>query len=177
MTYTVWIHGRQIGETAFEYEHDKRRRAGSFQPTEFGLQVLPSITAMAPALFDFGAICKRHGLDPESTSEADAATALEVFGGTPEGQRVIAAAKHISELEVRDPSGQIVPWESLAITDLEWLTAYARERGDPRPNEILDSMPEHDPIKFMISLTLNRETVGTPAWSLSRVRKKAVPRS
>ena len=177
MTYTVWIHGRQIGETAFEYEHDKRRRAGSFQPTEFGLQVLPSITAMGPALFDFGAMCKRHGLDPESTSKADAATALDVFGGTPEGQRVIAAAKHVAQLEVKDPSGQIVPWESLTITDLDWLVAYARERGDRAPNAILDDMPEHDPIKFMISLTLNREIAGTPARWFTRVRKKAVPRS
>jgi hypothetical protein len=172
MTYTIWIHGQQIGETAFEYEHDKRRRAGSFQPTEFGLQVLPSITAMAPALFDFGDMCKRRGLDPESASQADAATALDVFGGTPEGQRVMAAARQIAELEVRDPGGRVVPWEALTITDLEWLVAFARERGDPEPNKILDDMPEHEPIKFMISLTLRpgrrpespwRRAMGIPA--------------
>jgi len=177
MTYTVWIHGQQIGETAFEYEHDKRRRAGSFQPTEFGLQVLPSITSMAPALVDFGAMCKRRGLDPENTSEAGAAMALDAFGGTPEGQRVIAAAKRVAELEVRDPSGRTIPWESLAITDLDWLVGYARERGDAGPNEILDNMPEHDPIKFMISLTLKREIAGEPARWLSRARKNAVPQS
>jgi hypothetical protein len=174
MTYTVWIHGQQIGETAFEYEHDKRRRAGSFQPTEFGLQVLPSITAMAPALFDFGAMCRLRGLDPESASEEDAATALDVFGGTPEGQRVIAAAKQIAELEVRDPSGRMVFWESLAITDLDWLVAYTRERGDPAPNEILDKMPEHDPIKFMISLTLKREPPVRPQADVWR-KKLGMP--
>ena len=177
MTYTVWIHGQQIGETAFEYQHDKRRRAGSFQPTEFGLQVLPSITAMAPALLEFGAMCKRSGLDPESASEADAATALDVFGGTPEGQRVMAAAKQIAELEVRDPSGRIVSWESLAITDLEWLTSFARERGDPEPNQILDNMPEHDPIKFMISLTERREIAAEPLRWISRAKKAVVPQS
>ena len=175
MTYTIWIHGQQIGETAFEYEHDKRQRAGSFQPTEFGLQVLPSITAMSPALFDFGDMCKRRGLDPESASEADAATALDMFGGTPEGQRVIAAAKQIAELEVRDPNGRIVPWESLAITDLDWLIAYARERGDPGPNEILDNMPVHEPIKFMISLTLKREIGGGPLRWVSRAKKTGAP--
>jgi hypothetical protein len=177
MTYTVWIHGQQIGQTAFEHEHDRRRRAGSFQPTEFGLQVLPAITAMVPALFEFGAMCKRRGLDPDSASEADAETALDVFGGTPEGQRVMAAAQQIAELEVRDPRGRIVPWESLAITDLEWLIAYAREMGDPEPNKAIDDLPAHEPIKFMISLTLKREVGGDPAPWLSRARKIAVPQS
>jgi hypothetical protein len=174
MTYTVWIHGQQIGETAFEYEHDRRRRAGSFQPTEFGLQVLPSITAMAPALFDFGAMCKRRGIDPDSASATDAERALDIFGGTPEGKRVIAAAKQIAELEVRDPRGQIVLWESLAITDLDWLVSYARERGDPEPNEILDEMPDHEPIKFMISLTLSREIGARPRW-LGGAKQRSVP--
>jgi hypothetical protein len=156
MTYTVWMQGQQIGETAFEYEHDKRRRAGSFQPTEFGLQVLPSITAMGPALFDFGDICKRAGMDTDTPSDDAAKAALDAFGDTPEGQRVIAAAKQISQLEVRDPAGRPIAWEALAITDLEWLVAFARERGDAVPNAILDKRPEHEPIKFMISLTLRR---------------------
>ncbi len=171
MTYTVWIREQQIGETAFEYEHDKRRRAGSFQPTEFGLQVLPSITAMAPALFEFGAMCKRYGIDPDSAAEADAATALDVFGGTPEGQRVIAAAKQIAELEVRDPSGRIVPWEFLAITDLEWLVSFVREQGDAAPNRLLDDMPDHEPIKFMISLTLRAGRRPESPWR----RKMGIP--
>src|SRR3954465_12147453 len=108
MSYTVWIHGQQIGETSFEYQHDRRRRAGAFQPTEFGLQVLPSITAMVPALFDFGTMCKQRGIDPETASEADAEVAFETFSDTPEGRRVMAAASQISELELRDPQGRLV---------------------------------------------------------------------
>jgi hypothetical protein len=162
MTYTVWIHGQQIGETAFEYRHDTRRRAGAFQPTEFGLQVLPSITAMVPALFDFGTMCKRQGIDPETASDADAETAFNTFNDTPEGQRITAAARQIAELQIRDPQGCLVPWESIVITDLEWLTAYARQRGDPKPNAILDAMPDHEPIKFMITLTVKSRRNAEP---------------
>jgi hypothetical protein len=170
MTYTVWIHGQQIGETSFEYEHDRRRRAGAFQPTEFGLQMLPAITAMVPALFDFGTLCKQCGIDPDTASDVDAETAFETFSDTPEGRRVMAAAHQIAALQVRDPQGRLVPWESIVITDLDWLIAYARERGDPRPNAILDAMPDHEPIKFMISLTVPR--AGEPRRSVEPWRRK-----
>jgi hypothetical protein len=160
MTYTVWIHGQQIGETTFEYERDTRRRAGRFQPTEFGLQVLPSITAMVPALFDFGRMCKAQGIDPDSASDLDAELALQTFGDTREGRRVMAAARQIAELQVRDANGTVIPWESLVITDLEWLLAYARDEENPSANAVLDAMPAHEPIKFMISLTLSRGSDG-----------------
>lgn len=176
MTYTIWMHGRQIGETAFEYEHDKRRRAGSFQPTEFGLHVLPSITAMTPALLDFGELCKRGGIDPDNPSDAAAVAALDAYGDTPEGQRVIAAAKSISQLQVRDATGSLVAWDFLSITDLEWLITFAREHGAPAPNEILDSLPEHEPIKYMITLTLRGGGERAARWG-ERAKKPALQQS
>src|SRR5262249_48907829 len=77
MTYTVWLHGQQIGETRFEFRPDRRRHAGTFHPTEFGLTVLPSITAMMPALFEFGDLCRRRGLDTDDQNPESASAALD----------------------------------------------------------------------------------------------------
>src|SRR5471030_485726 len=112
MTYTVWMYGQQIGHTKFEYRHDARKRAGVFQPTEFGLTVLPGITAMCPALLDFGELCRRDGIDVEDPSPESASAALAAFTETPEGQRLIEAAKQIAEIEVLDSLGRELPWES-----------------------------------------------------------------
>jgi len=157
MTYTVWLHGQQIGETQFEFRPDRRRHAGTFHPTAFGLTVLPSITAMMPALFDFGDLCRRRGLDTDDQSPESASAALDGLATTPEGERLMAAAKHVSRVEVRDADGQLLPWDSLLISDLELLVRIARERT-PSLEEEPDEPPQHDPIKFMISLTLKEET-------------------
>jgi hypothetical protein len=164
MTYTVWLHGQQIGETQFEFRPDRSGHAGAFHPTAFGVTVLPSITAMGPALFDFGDMCRLNGIDTDDPSPENASNALETFASTPEGKRVIAAAKQIAGVEVRDPEGQLLAWDSLAITDLEWLVQVARERN-PSVLRPVDELPEHDPIKFMISLTLKEEA--RPAEAMS----------
>jgi hypothetical protein len=166
MPYTVWLRGEKIGQTMLEYEDTGPRRAGAFYPTDFGVQVLPSITAMAPALFDFDDLCRRQGLNTEDASPQTASAAMAAFGGTPEGQRIMAAAKQIAALEVRDESGRIVRWESLAITDLEWLEEFARKRN-PDVLKKVDALPPHDPIKFMISLKLKR-SVPRP-WRLGEM--------
>ena len=157
MTYTVWLHGQQIGETKFEFRPGGREHAGAFHPTAFGVTVLPSITAMGPALFEFGDMCRLQGVDTDDPSAQNASTALDAFASSPEGKRVMAAAKQIAAVEVRDPEGQRLAWDSLAITDLEWLVQVAHERN-PSVLRQVDDLPEHDPIKFMISLTLKEKT-------------------
>jgi hypothetical protein len=156
MAYTVWLHGQQIGETKFEFRAGGMKHAGAFHPTAFGVTVLPSITAMGPALFDFGDMCRLHGIDTDDPSPENASNALDTFASTPEGKRVMAAAKQIASVQVRDPEGQLLAWDSLAITDLEWLVQTARERN-PSVLRHVDDLPEHDPVRFMISLTLKEE--------------------
>jgi hypothetical protein len=153
VTYTVWMHGQQIGETKLEYRHTSQRHAGAFHPTEFGLTMLPGITAMGPALFAFGDMCQQAGIDTDDDRPENASAALDAFARTPEGQRVIAAAKQIAEVEVRDSNGKRVTWESLAITDLEWMVAVARKRKPQILGEV-DALSRHDTIKFMITMTV-----------------------
>src|SRR5262245_20337748 len=164
MAYTVWLQGQQIGETRFEFRPRGGGHAGAFHPTAFGVTVLPSITAMGPALFDFGDMCRLHGIDTDDPSPENASNALDTFASSPEGKRVIAAAKQVARVEVRDPEGQLLAWDSLAITDLEWLVKAARERN-PSVLCPVEDLPEHDPIKFMISLTLKQEARSAAAIS------------
>ena len=60
MPYTVWKNGKQIGATQFELSPGGRKRVGMFHPNEYGLTVLPGITAMFPALLEFEEMCRRN---------------------------------------------------------------------------------------------------------------------
>ena len=160
MPYTVWMHGQQIGETKFELPGPKRKLAGTLHPTAVGLQMLPAVTAMAPALFAFGDLCRRRGLTPNAVARQSVAQAREIVGETPEGQRLMAAAEQVAAVEVRDPDGRVVEWESLAITDIDWLLSYAASRRSGKGDEekkVEGKAP--DPIKFMISLTKRKSAL------------------
>jgi hypothetical protein len=65
MTYTVWMDGTKVGETAFELRYGTDRRGGVFHPTELGIALLPRITAMGPALLDVGRMCRERGIDTD----------------------------------------------------------------------------------------------------------------
>jgi hypothetical protein len=151
MRYSLWIDQRRIGETRFELCSRGSKRAGIFRPTDFGATVLPAIADMFPALIAFGELCRREGVDVDDDSRDGAAAALESFGGTEEGQRVVAAAKRIARIEVRDPSGRLMHWESLAISDLEML---ARLSGKKKPGARNSLASAQGSGIYIISLTL-----------------------
>lgn len=151
MRYTLWTDDRQIGETQFEFRTSGSRRAGLFFPTEFGLVVLPGITAMFPALLAFGEMCRQEGVDIEDDSRPAASAALETFGGTPQGRRLFAAAKRVAAVDVQEPGGRTVQWESLAINDLEMLARLA-EKKEPGASAELAKLPGS--ASYIVSLTL-----------------------
>jgi hypothetical protein len=152
MLYTLWMHDRQIGETNFELNTAGRRRAGMFRPTAHGLTVLSGVTAMFPALIAFGELCRRKGIDVDDDRPEQASAALDAFGGTEEGQRVIAAAKQVAAVVVLDPNGRTLLCESLAISDLDVLAAMARKQK-PGKHATVASMPGKSR-NYVVSLTL-----------------------
>jgi hypothetical protein len=151
--YTVWMYGQQIGETRFEARCAGRKRAGVFHPTALGIAMLPGITDMFPALIEFRDMCERRGVDVHDDRPETGRDAFEAFQDTAEGRRVIAAARRIAEIDVRQENGDSIPWESLAISNLDELAALAARRtpsGPPQPRQ----RPNGDPIRFLISLTI-----------------------
>jgi hypothetical protein len=152
MPYSVWKNGEKVGETRFELCPAPRKRAGVFHPTAFGLTVLPGITAMVPALFDFGAMCKAQGVDVEDNRPEAAERAFDTFADTPEGKRLQAAASCIADLELRDSAGRTVQWESIMISDMSAIVELAGRRRRDAADQL--KMLPGDPIRFMISTTL-----------------------
>ena len=150
--YTVWKNGEKIGETRFELSPGPRKRAGVFHPTAFGLTALPGITAMFPALLEFGAMCQERGVDVSDNRREVAEQAFETYSDSPEANRIRLAASHIAQLELRDPNGQTLEWESIMISDMTTLADLAA-RHRPSARNQLKTLPG-DPIRFMISTTL-----------------------
>lgn len=152
MLYSVWKNGEKIGDTRLELSPAPRKRAGVFHPTAFGLTVLPGITAMAAALFDFGEMCKAQGVDVEDDRFETAERAFNTYANTPEGRRVQAAASCIAGLELRDAAGRTVQWQSLMISDMTDIVEIAGRLRRGAADQ-LEKLPG-DPIRFMISTTL-----------------------
>jgi hypothetical protein len=151
MRYTLWMHEQELGDTTLELSAPGRRRAGIFRPTEFGLTVLPRITDKCPALLAFGELSSREGIDVDDDRPDGASAALDSFGGTAEGQRVIHAATHIASVVVKDSLGELVHWESLAVTDLELLAGLSQKQN-PGKHAAVAFLPGIR--KYVVSLTM-----------------------
>jgi len=151
--YTVWMDDHKIGQTQFEvHAPNLRKRAGCFHPTPYGITVLPGITAMMPALFDFHAMCRDRGIDTDTDEGAE--SGLAAFEFSAESRRVQAAAAMIAQLELRDPDGRVLAWDSILITDTDDLRGMvAKHSGDRSPPA---TPSDKDPVRFFISTTLAR---------------------
>ena len=151
MSFTLWKQGVMIGETDFALGGRRgRQRIGAFHPTPSGMLALPAITAMAPALLECGAVLKQLPLSDEEL-ERDGDAALALFERTPEGRRVLAAAEQIAQLELRDPSGKPVTFESFLLSDLEEL---ATPGASSRDAMVARRKHPSAPIRYVISVSL-----------------------
>ena len=159
MPYTLWTRGILIGATDFALgEEHSRHLAGVFQPAAGGMMLLPVLTAMGPALLDLKTLFKREHLS-EDDVESDPDRVLEVFEQSPEGQRVIASAKAIEQLELRAPNGRVLEIDSILVSDLtEWSRFGIRpyEKKKRRKGKKAKKQCEHcgDPVRYLISATL-----------------------
>jgi hypothetical protein len=153
MPYTLWSRGILVGVTDFALgDTHSRHLAGVFQPAETGMMLLPALTAMAPALFDLNARMKREHLTEEDT-ETNADRVLEVFEQSPEGQRVIASAKEVQQLELRAPSGRVLEIDSILVSDLEEMSRFGFRTTPINPGKKRKARRD-DPIRYLISATL-----------------------
>jgi hypothetical protein len=156
MPYTLWSRGVLVGATDFALgdEHGPHL-AGVFQPAESGMMLLPALTAMAPALFSLETMLRREHLT-ENDADQDPERVLELFEQSPEGQRVIASAREVEQLELRAPNGRVLELESILVSDLEELGKLG-VRGDLKKRaKKLKKKRKHrgDPVRYLISATL-----------------------
>jgi len=133
MTYTVWSRGRLIGHSTLGYARAAPgMRAGDFEPTELGEKLMPIITGVGPALRTLHDMV-RH--TPSAMAQADGDGVFDFSSALRQTTEYadavsIADERESLELELRDPDGVVIPTESLAVNDTEYLWARAREPVD-----------------------------------------------
>jgi hypothetical protein len=144
MPYTLILRGVVIGETDFEHHgQGPRQQAGIFRPAPSGLADLPKITGMFAASLAFMRVVERN---KSPLSDADD-TAVSLLENTPEGRKLVEHAKVISELELRDPDGNALPIESIAVSNLQELAALAASK-------LGRTDLENVPPRYLISVTV-----------------------
>lgn len=147
MRYTLWHRDTLIGETDFGFGQRAGSRAGVLHPTSSGMAILPALTAMAPALLAAGEAMKRLPLSEEEI-ERDVDGAIEAFASSPEGRRVLRAAEHMADLELRDSTGRVIAFDSILVSDLQEMTALGASLRRDRP-------ASGDPVRYVISATFS----------------------
>jgi hypothetical protein len=115
MPYTVWSHGRLLGESALDYRRVfPRHRMGDFLPTEAGEKIMPIATGVSKAGVEVvkslsgsppGSAARTHLR--ESSEYADLAAAEDQYDAL--------------ELELRGPDGSVIPTEWIDLRDTEYL--------------------------------------------------------
>jgi hypothetical protein len=154
MPYTLWSRGICIGATDFALGDELGPHlAGVFQPTDSGIMFLPALTAMAPALLDLETLMRRENLT-ERDADDDPDRVLEIFEQSPEGQRVIASCKEVEQLELRAPSGRVLEFQSILVSDLEEMRRFGFRRKPKKKKGKKHGKRRGDPVRYLISATL-----------------------
>ena len=115
MQYTVWSHGRLLGESALDYQRVfPRHRMGDFFPTEAGETVMPIATGVSKAGAEL--VKSLSGSPPGSPARTH-------LRETSQYADLAAAEDHYDalELELRGPDGRVIPTEWIDLRDTEYL--------------------------------------------------------
>ena len=130
---------------------------------------------MFPALLEFAEMCRRHGLDVDDNWCQAISESANAFEDTPEGKRVLEAADRIAQIEIRDPTGRVIAWESLAISELDVLMPTTAKVGTGFGSRM--TRLKSDPIQFMISMALPADSPDAGAGLFTTVHQaKGRPR-
>ena len=123
MQYTLWSHGRLLGETDLAFARClPKHRMGWFHPNHLGERLAPLACGVSPALRELGKLTHRLVPNPYSTKRRkwDLDTVLKT--STEYADLAAAAAQEEGlALELRGPTGAVIPTESIGLRDTEYL--------------------------------------------------------
>ena len=139
MSYTLWSHGRLLGESPLDFVRCvPLLRLGELHTTPLGNALLARVTdTRSDALF---AAQKLH--------RANSSAEPELRGGvhaTPNyatiGADLSAAGDYLDALalELRRLDGSVVPTEHIDVTDMEFLVAFGALEDEPHGDPMEDS--------------------------------------
>jgi len=150
MPYTIWSRGRLLGETNLDYVRCiHRHRTGDFHPSEFGETLMLIFTEPSVALRALGKLgseFEMSGGSVESRRERRKADPTWVTAQA-DYDAAIDRREGLS-LELRGPTGAVIPTEWIDIRDTEYLAALGEELAAELELEPLDpeieAAVEHD---------------------------------
>lgn len=157
MPYTIWSRDRLLGHTTLGYAPSiPGIKAGDFEPTELGEELMPVLTGMGPASEAFSRAIER--LWPEGVPETKTGI-HDALRKTSEYADLVSIHDRLESLalELRDPSGNPVLTEAIGIQDTEHLLALARRDGvltEEDEMEMASEPWEPQPARYQIIVEL-----------------------
>jgi hypothetical protein len=153
--YTVWSHGRLLGHTTLSYAPSRPGiKAGDFEPSELGESLMPVLTGMGPAFEALSQALDRLGPQPGDGLQGGARDTIRL---TTEYADLMSISDRLEQLalELRDPSGALVPTAAIGIQDTEHLLALARRDGVLTEEDEQECEPwEPKPARYQIVVEL-----------------------
>lgn len=182
MTYTLWSHGEQLGESALDYVRViNTLRTGDLELTQKGLTVIGRLTQTRE---DSYRSARRVNMERSGSHDESSEQTLRADLTALNDQYEALA------LELRAPNGEVIPTDDIHVTDTEFLLAIDRERDEAQESSTEDAInggqdpdfladfvdelaelavehpswlpeaPERPPARFQLSVTLTNE------WSI-----------
>jgi hypothetical protein len=151
MAYTLWHAGVLMGETDFEQNGGHPgQRAGVFRPTAYGRKVLPLVSGLLTAAADL-----KHELETRGMSEDDMSSedVEDIFKITTAGQKVIDIGRNLADVQLRDASGTVLAFSSIAFIDVGEL-AHLMDRLGCCSEEQRDAVDDEHAPEFIVSATI-----------------------
>lgn len=109
MPYTIWSHGRLVGETDLGFIlREGNHRTGNFFPTLFGESLVPIINEPRRLI-------KALGEAPRDADSSDDPAWIALDSAF----EIAAERERALELELRDENGVVIPTEDVSIRDMD----------------------------------------------------------
>ena len=138
MPYTVWSHGRLLGETDLGFVRCIRNaRTGWFHPTPEGEMLMPIATGVPAALHAWG-LRYRERVDARGNSDGECG----IMDHSTESADLEAATQHAEalELELRRADGTVVSTKDIGIRDIDELMVRFGEEEEEDEDDDLDDL-------------------------------------
>lgn len=149
MRHTLWHSGVLIGEARLRRSPANARQIfGELRLTAYGRELLPRLSVLPAAAALTEELAARRAADPTLAGVPD----VDLVESLPAGQRMVDIGRALSEVELRDPSGAVLEFETIAFLDLAELSALSRKNRPSTPAGTFTPAPS----RVMVSATLAR---------------------
>ena len=157
MSYTLWSHGRLLGESDLQpLQSFERVKFGWFIPTAEGEKAMDVMTGGREKLLKLGRLLRnpmREMMRPKDQPPGEWPADIR---RTTTYADFIAYQDQLEamQLELRDPDGNIVDCEDLTVQDTEFTLSLARrgKRRRPEAQTVAESAPSGERYQMQVHL-------------------------